>query len=156
MSDGFWVWGALVATAFFSAAGSVSAKYLLREKIHVDTVYSLRNAAFAVSAGVIVFMSGRESWAKVHDDVTTRMSLRHWALLLLLPLCMSFTGFWFLYAIKARKISVLSPTRTAMAVLLTIIGGALLLREKLNRYQWVAMSLMLLGFVLLVFSARNR
>ena len=152
----FLVWGIIIAGAFISALHSVGKKWLLNEGIGTTTVFIIGTVVFALSSAAIVFWGGTKGLNRLKDDVSHTIKPKHWALMIAAPLLATIISYAYLWALRKERVTLLKPCLKALSLALTVMGGIFVLKEQVDRWDWVAMGFILAGFILFIYRASKK
>tara|TARA_B110000238_G_C15808735_1_gene303381 strand:- start:35 stop:505 length:471 start_codon:yes stop_codon:yes gene_type:complete len=145
-------WAILIGSAMFSAGGAVASKWILNNDVNPCTLFILLNIFYTIGA-CIVFLFCKNNITNLMYDIKHRIKWQHWIALVLMPIGAVALSYLFLKILRGNKVSILSPTRSIIALTLTILLGMWLLSEKILFIEGCALSAMIFGLLLLIYSA---
>ncbi len=147
----FFVWLILFTSSFIIAIRSIISKWLLNKKISSSTIFLITNIFYLITA-FIVFVFIKDGFKKFKEDVKEKMGLKQWLSISIASILTIVFGYLFLKSLDNREISILSPTRSILIIILIIIFGIFFLSEKITMLGWLALFLMITGFIVMIYN----
>lgn len=154
----FLLWVLIVLVSLAACAWRLGLKYAIGPcKVSPETVFCIVSLVWFLVAIVVGFLRRRVFTKAIADDVTNIQT--RWpgiAVIIVTAAIFSVFAYIFYYLVIDNQACTLFPVRSAIVLVLTVIGGIVLFSERLRGLQGVAIALFGVGVgVMIVDSVVN-
>lgn len=149
MNGNILIWIVLLISSFISASNKISTKWILNNKVDPIVLYIL-SIGFYLIGDIIIIILNYKKLNKFKTDLK-KLDFKHLIPIILFPIITVIVSFFYLKILENNNITLLSPTRSIIIIVLTIVFGFFFLSEKIDEIMIISIMFMVIGVSLLIY-----